>query len=101
MTETQQQILKDITEALRPTREEIDANAIDHAYRQLDHLVHALSTDKAFWHRCEDYPHEYVGEIMDMIAAIRNDLKRREGTPGYGKLRGSDGARWMPTYRGQ
>ena len=101
MTETQQQILKEITEALRPTREEIDANAIDHAYRQLDHLVHSLSSDRAFYQPSPDFPTEYVGQIMGLLVAIRDDLKRREGTPGYGKLRGSDGARWMPTYRGQ
>lgn len=70
-----------------PTEVEISDNACDYAEKQLLELVQALSTDRAAYHFNESFPHEYVKSVMHKLNEIRGDIRSREGTPGFGKLR--------------
>ena len=71
----------------RPTKAEINGNACDYAEKQLLELVQELSTDSAFHYPNKNWPHKYVADIMGRLNGIRKDLRAREGTPGYGKLK--------------
>ena len=70
-----------------PTEVEIHKNACDYAEKQLRELVQALSTDRAFHYPNKNWQHEYVADIMGKLNEIRADIRAREGTPGFGKLK--------------
>lgn len=74
---------------VRPDRATIDANTLGYVEGQLLALVQALSTDRAFYQPSTVFPHEYVQSIIYRLNGIRSDLDRREGTPGFGVLRGA------------
>lgn len=71
----------------RPSKAEINGNACNYAEKQLLELVQELSTDRAAKHGDPAFPHDYVADIMDKLNGIRKDLRAREGTPGFGKLK--------------
>ena len=71
----------------KPGKSEINANACDYAEKQLLELVQALSTDRAAKHGDPTFPHSYIADIMGKLNDIRKDLRTREGTPGFGKLK--------------
>tara|TARA_R100001163_G_C5059688_1_gene196383 strand:- start:406 stop:861 length:456 start_codon:yes stop_codon:yes gene_type:complete len=76
-----------LSKPTRPTKAEINGNACDYAEKQLLELVQALSTDRAVKHGDPTFPHDYVADIMGKLNGIRKDLRTREGTPGFGKLK--------------
>ena len=71
----------------RPSKAEINGNACNYAEKQLRELVQALSTDRAVKQSDKTFSHDYVADIMDRLNGIRKDLRTREGTMGYGKLK--------------
>ena len=71
----------------RPTEAEIHKNACNHAEAQLKELVILMVTDRSANHGNEHFPHDYVVSVLKHLDRIRMDLRRREGTPGYGKLK--------------
>jgi hypothetical protein len=71
----------------RPSRAEINGNACNYAEKQLRELVQALSTDRAVKQSDKTFPHDYVADIMDRLNSIRADIRTREGTMGFGKLK--------------
>lgn len=71
----------------RPTKAEINGNACDYAEKQLLELVQALSTDRAAKHGDPAFPHDYIDSLMGKLNSIRADIRTREGTPGFGKLK--------------
>jgi hypothetical protein len=101
MTDTQKAILEAIEASrsrepdgsqpvqVRPDRATIDANTLGYVEGQLLALVQDLSTDRAFYQPSPDFPHEYVKSIMGRLNGIRRDLRTRQGTPGFGVLRGA------------
>ena len=71
----------------RPTEAEIHKNACNHAEAQLKELVILMVTDRSANYINEQFPHDYVVSVLKHLDRIRMDLRRREGTPGYGKLK--------------
>ena len=69
------EVMKDNNE-----KSELFKSAMKHADNQLTDLIQALSTDRAFHHTSENYPHEYVGSIMNKLRVIRYDLNRGVST---------------------
>ena len=59
-------------------------SAMKHADSQLTDLIQDLSTDRAFHHNSEEYPHEYVESIMNKLRVIRYDLNRGVSTSAHG-----------------
>ena len=96
MTKTQEEIEAQVTadadkfdlSRVQPTEVEIHKNACNYAEKQLLDLVHSPSTDRAFHHFNKNWPHEYVSDIMGKLNEIRADIRARQGTPGFGKLKG-------------
>ncbi len=76
-----------LTKPARPSKAEIDSNACYYAEKQLRELVQALSADRAVKRFDKTFPHDYVADIMGKLNGIRKDLRAREGTPGFGKLK--------------
>ena len=72
---------------VQPTEVEIHKNACNYAEKQLLDLVHTLSNDRAYHYFNKDWPHEYVTDIMGKLNEIRADIRGRQGTPGFGKLK--------------
>ena len=72
---------------VHPTEVEIHKNACNYAEKQLLDLVHTLSNDRAYHYFNKDWPHEYVTDIMGKLNEIRADIRARQGTPGFGKLK--------------
>ena len=70
-----------------PTEVEIHKNACDYAEKKLLELVHDLSNDRAYHYFNKEWQHMYVADIMGKLNEIRADIRAREGTPGFGKLK--------------
>ncbi len=70
-----------------PDRSTIDSNAINYALEAVHQLICTMSNDRSANHFNPQFPHEYVKGIVENLRGIRSDLKAREGTPGFGKLR--------------
>ena len=71
----------------RPSKAEINGNACNYAEKKLRELVQALSTDRAVKRFDKTFPHDYIDSLMGKLNSIRADIRTREGTPGFGKLK--------------
>ena len=76
-----------LTKPARPSKAEIDSNACDYAEKRIQELRQAIADNRSANYMNEQFPHDYVVSIMKHLSSISLDLRAREGTPGFGKLK--------------